>query len=192
MLLAAAAAAAPWLASPRLARACSLPQNAPHVVDPAAEDDLVAPSAATVTAEVKRSSGGSSCDDTVLVTLTVSATDDRAPTEQLGYALRLVSVAPGNAGLQLPGEVVRAAGGRIVLAYSARSPGYVAEVEVRAADLNGNLGPPAAVTITDPGADSDDGGCSAAGGEGSTALVVLGLSGGLALGAGRRRRRRRG
>jgi len=145
---------------PRPTGACSpLPENdGSHVVDPAFAGDAVAPSAVTATFSVIHPSNEGSrgcapidCGPGVPhIDLDVVATDDRAPTDRLGYHLTVLSGEPPG-GLSLPSGPVLTAYGDLLLRFAADAGGFNFALEVRAVDLNGNVGPPSTITISDPG-----------------------------------------
>jgi uncharacterized protein (TIGR03382 family) len=161
--------------APRPAAACSLIGNGEHQLDTAYANDTVAPSAVTASAAVHRSAddtgcgGASSCGDLASVSIDVAATDDAAPADMLGYQLRVVGGQPP-AGLTIPTEAVMSYGGGdlyFYFEYGDRS-GFNFALEIRAVDLNGNLGPPTTITI---GEDQATSGCSTS--HGSTLGAVL-------------------
>ena len=178
--------------APRPAAACSLLGNGEHQRDAAYASDTVAPSAVTAAAAVHRSAddsgcggvSGGTCGDLASISITVAATDDAAPVDKLGYQLRVVS-GELPAGLTIPTTpVISYAGDELYFYfnYGDRS-GFVVDLEIRAVDLNGNLGPPSVITIGEPG----DSGCQAGGRPGGAATlggVLLAL---LAVFARRRR-----
>jgi|JI10StandDraft_1071094.scaffolds.fasta_scaffold14895_2 MYXO-CTERM domain-containing protein len=176
------------VATPRPAAACSPWYAEPLVLDPAYATDAVAPGPVTATAEVSRSDEPDGCTiDTcgsgATIALAVSATDDRAPTERLGYRVAIVG---GDVpeGFWVDAAAIQANGW---LYYSFNDDrAFSFQVEVRAVDLNGNAGPPTLVTIAAPGA--DDGGCSSAGAGRPAGFGLLALAG---LAAVRRRASRR-
>jgi hypothetical protein len=114
------------------------------VLDPAYATDAVAPGPVTATAEVSRSDEPDGCTiDTcgsgATIALAVSATDDRAPTERLGYRVAIVG---GDVpeGFWVDAAAIQANGW---LYYSFNDDrAFSFQVEVRAVDLNGNAGPP--------------------------------------------------
>lgn len=142
---------------PRTAGACSLAGNDDHHLDPAHAGDTTPPSLATASAELvwhEDDDGGGGCGSTVascgsygLITLAVAATDDAAPADDLGYQLRVIAGVPPS-GLNLPAQNVRAFSGELLVYFDYSSPGFDFDLEIRAVDLNGNLGPPSVVSIS--------------------------------------------
>jgi uncharacterized protein (TIGR03382 family) len=171
------------LLEPRPAAACSLVGNVDHMLDAAYASDTVAPTAVTASAVIYRSAddtgcgGASSCGDIASIAISVAATDDAAPADQLGYQLRVVGGDPPR-GLNLPTAPVMPYSGEDVYVYfdyGDRS-GFSFDLEIRARDLNGNLGPATVITVAEP---ADGGGCST-GGDGKLpalggALLALAL-----------------
>lgn len=152
------------LDAPRPASACSLIENDVHQLDTAHASDTVAPSPVTASTDIHRSAdtpgcaGVTSCGDIASIAITVEATDDAAPVDMLGYQLRVVS---GDlpAGLGVPTDAVMSNGGDnlyLYFNYGDRS-GFSFDLEIRARDLNGNLGPATVITVSEPG----ESGCSA-------------------------------
>lgn len=143
--------------APRTAGACSLAGNDDHHLDPAHAGDTTPPSLATATADLAwhgddGDSGGcgstvSSCGSYGLLTVTVAATDDAAPADELGYQLRVAAGVPPS-GLDLPAQNVRAFSGELLVYFDYSSPGFDFDLEIRAVDLNGNLGPPSVLSLS--------------------------------------------
>jgi hypothetical protein len=146
------------LACPDPVGACSIIGNPDHTVDAAYADDETPPGAVTASVLVRRFDQGggggcggtavSSCYDVAFVEVTVAATDDAAPAEQLGYQVRVAS-GQAPAGMTPPAGAIRAEQGVLVLPFSYMQSGFSFELEVSAVDLNGNLGPPTLVAVTD-------------------------------------------
>ena len=191
LLFAAATAALATLAA-RPAAACSPVTNDWHAIDAAYATDAIAPAAPTVAAvRVARNqdSGGScgmsSCGDLSMIELDVTATDDRAPADQLGYEVTIVGgTAPADLGLDAM-AIRPAFGDTMVFRFDGDDHGWAVQLSVRAVDLNGNLGPPTVVTVTDP--EPETGGCAAQ--RHGRPLVAPALVAAAALLATRRRRR---
>jgi MYXO-CTERM domain-containing protein len=176
-------------AAPRPGHACTLAGNGTHRLDPQQASDTVAPSAPTVVeVDVARyeddelDCGISSCGSYGLAQVTLEATDDASHPDLIGYQLRLVSGTLPR-GLTLPTEPI-AGGGALYLYFDEDAPDFEAEIEARAVDLNGNLGPPTTFVI----ADASAGGCASRTGRTGPlgSLAVLGLA--LALVVRRKRR----
>jgi hypothetical protein len=144
---------------PRPAHACSLIANYEHGLDAAHADDTTPPTTVTASAEVVRihshddgGCGGAhdSCGSYGYVAVIVAATDDRAASDQIGYQVRLVGgAAPQD--MTIPAEAQRPADpGRLVFYFDVAAA-IDMELEVRAVDLNGNLGPPSIVVVNNSG-----------------------------------------
>lgn len=143
---------------PRPTGACSaLPDNAgEHVVDTAFATDLVPPSAVTVAIAVEREPGsgnggcgGAACSDrSNIVFLSVDATDDRAPSARLGYQLTVVA-GQVPSGMIIPTTAVGAIDGDLRLWFPNDTKAIAFDLEIRAVDLNGNVGPATVVAISD-------------------------------------------
>ena len=131
---------------------CSLLGNDAHELDPAQSNDHVAPGAVTASAEVVRFGGSrGQCGGIAEADLAVSATDDATPADKLGYLLELASGTPPRS-FDLPSGAIRAADGELFVRYDANQSGaFTIDLSVRARDLNGNLGPPTVVTVSEPG-----------------------------------------
>lgn len=155
LFVACAAGLATFLSAITPAGACSLVGNDEHYADAAYASDTVAPSAVTASALVQRyyddSDGGgcgspvSSCGSYGLVTLSVDATDDEAPAGELGFEVTVVGgTAPK--GFNVAATPVR--GNEIYLYFSVSQPeGFSVTLQLRAVDLNGNLGPALMLTV---------------------------------------------
>jgi hypothetical protein len=146
-------AAAAVVAVPRTADACSLADNGLWVADPTHSGDRTAPSLPEVVdVEVLRNadSGGcvaAGCGDRASIHLALSATDDRAQPDLIGYEIRVAGGQPPR-GLD-PMREGRVRGGQFYFFFDYGAPGFTVDLEVRAVDLNGNLGPPVIVTVSD-------------------------------------------
>jgi MYXO-CTERM domain-containing protein len=154
------------LEAPRPAHACTVVANVPHMLDPGYASDTVAPSAVTASAGVVRSDpdddgcgGGTAttCSDIAMIGISVAATDDAAPAAKLGYVVHVVGGTPPD---RLTGDAMPVqppVPGRLYFYFSAADrDGFELELEIRARDLNGNLGPPTIVVVGEPG----ESGCS--------------------------------
>jgi uncharacterized protein (TIGR03382 family) len=159
-----AVAIAVLIQAPPPAHACTLAPLEDHQLDATYSSDTVAPSAVAATAIVERQDTGggcagaqSRCGGGAWITIAVSATDAAAPDDKLGYQLRIVDGDPP-AGLVIPDAPVIPQGGQLYLHFSADDhAGFELDIELRARDLNGNLGPPTIVVAGEPG----ESGCSA-------------------------------
>jgi hypothetical protein len=149
---------------------CSIAGFQEQMLDAAQADDHVAPAAAATSFDIVRfdNDGGcgggaeNSCSDTAIVAIAVTASDDRTPADKIGYQLTLVS-GELPAGMTLPQGAVVPFDGKLNFVFRAEDRGgFTADLEVRARDLNGNLGPPTIVTISEAG----DGGCRTSGASG--------------------------
>ncbi len=175
----------------RPAHACSLAHAQAHELDPAYTNDMIAPTAVTASAAILRTEEGGCgdkpdpCGDLAVIAITLEASDDATSFADLGYELRL---AGGELplGLTLPSGPVRSSstlGGRLGLSFDGDDhAGFSFDLEIRARDLNGNLGPPTVLTIGEPGED----GCATSHGSFAGFAGVL-----LALAFSARRRYRR-
>ena len=151
--------------APRMAGACSPPPaNESHVLDPAHASDATPPGAVTVSDVTvyhdppgDDDAGGCSNENEChyspsRVNLVPRATDDATPAEKIGYQLRVVSgTAPEH--IQIPEEAVRPLEytDSLELRFFDHTDAFAFDLEVRAVDLNGNLGPPTIVRVEDPG-----------------------------------------
>lgn len=144
---------------PRPSGACSpAPQDGgSHALDPAFSTDTAAPGAVDATFDIYRASnsGGGGCSHDSCgggfneVALQLTAADDRTPGERMGYRFTIV-------GGQTPPYLNFPTGDRLVgygevnWRYDSSFDGkFSFDVEIRAVDLNGNVGPATVVTITD-------------------------------------------
>ena len=154
---------------PDIADACS-PIGYPfHQTDPLQASDTTAPSAVTAGAPtVARfpDDDDAACGAEPLcggpdgsITFQVTATDDATPADKLGYQL---TVADGSSqpGIFIPAEAIRAEpdGTLRLHMYGDGGKAFDVDLEIRAVDLNGNLGPPLVMSISDPG--EHGGGCA--------------------------------
>jgi hypothetical protein len=141
-----------WMARP--ASACSFPANVPHVRDPMHASDAVAPGEVTATfvsvsphadTEGCGAQSGNSCSGLGSFAFVLQASDDQPPADSMGFQLRLVvGELPSLVG-RFPSEPQRPSqpGAPFVFVFSDHERQAINFVlEVRAVDLNGNLGPP--------------------------------------------------
>jgi hypothetical protein len=146
----------------RPAHACSPPHTPPHELDATHAGDIVAPSEVTARAAILRTDDGGCgdkpdpCGDLAVIAITLEASDDATSFADLGYELRLVG-GELPLGLTLPTGPVRSGstlGGSLGLTFDGDDhAGFSFDLEIRARDLNGNLGPPTVLTIGEPGED---------------------------------------
>lgn len=146
---------------PRPTGACSplAANNGPHELDLQFATDTVAPSAVTASAAIDddkgSSDGGGGCSTPVcgdggsFVVLNVSATDDRAPAERIGYRLTISGGQPPQ-GLDLPATAVLSASGDLLLRYNINASAFAFDLDIRAVDLNGNIGPATVIAVSNP------------------------------------------
>lgn len=171
------------LLASRPSDACIPLGNTDHDIDAEFAADTVAPGAPSVALGEVARADANSCTGSY-VELLVDATDDQAPTNRLGYD---VTILDDDSVLLDDARVVRSFGQSLYLHFVPPLRDDLAafdlRAEVRAVDLNGNIGEPtlfeAHVDVPEPG---DGGGCSA----GGTSPGWLGLA---ALALLRRRRR---
>jgi MYXO-CTERM domain-containing protein len=186
-----ALAAASTVAIPSPASACSLAGNGSWQADEALASDTTPPSApaAEVTgvfrSEDESSGCGNvaSCGSIASIHLAVSATDDRAQPEQIGYEVTVVGGEPPDGFDPTLDPRVIPFGDELVFYFDFNSPSFSMDLEIRAVDANGNLGPPVVVTVEDQVDRS--GGCAT----GSSNLVGFGMLAFATAFAMRRRRR---
>jgi MYXO-CTERM domain-containing protein len=191
------AATSALVALPRPASACSLATNDLWIQNPAHASDTTAPSrpaigAVEVTRHFEDEQSGcgrnvSSCGSFGTMEINVSATDDRAQAQDIGYEVRIVGGnAPDAFDPTREGRVRPFFGeGRMIFFFDVDSPDFSVDLEIRAVDGNGNVGDPIVVTVTDEQPESSSG--CAAGKQGS--LVGFGLIAFATALALRRRRR---
>ncbi|MBA3454905.1 MAG: hypothetical protein H0T42_17585 [Deltaproteobacteria bacterium] len=144
---------------PRWSGACEpTPDNdGPHALDPVFAADTVAPSAVTATSLIERADegDGGGCGTPkcggggTAVYLSVAATDDRTPKDRLGYRLTL---AGGQlpSGLSLPTTPVLSSYGELRLRLPSDAGAFAFDLEIRAIDLNGNVGPATVIAVANP------------------------------------------
>src|SRR5512138_3288807 len=123
--------------------ACGSGGYALHETDPAHADDTTPPSAPIVDVDVIRYDQG--CGSHGLdLDLTMQAMDDRAPTERMGF---LITVASGDFSLEIEdGAIVPY--GPVSFYFAEDELPFEGELEVRAVDLNGNIGAPTIVPVS--------------------------------------------
>ncbi|NVB83251.1 MAG: hypothetical protein HOV81_33070 [Kofleriaceae bacterium] len=174
-----ALAAATLLVS-RPSEACSPLYNFDHVTDPAYADDVTPPGAPyvalrSVTRHGDNGGGGASCAGLSQIELGVAATDDRAPADQLGYQVTVLS--PESPVSGFGDRIVKPQLGTLFMRFDFDAEPFDLDLEVRAVDLNGNVGEPTTYSARIEPPDVDDGGCSAGGASpgwlGLAALALL-------------------
>jgi MYXO-CTERM domain-containing protein len=165
---------------PQVVDACSFAPNETHALDAAFANDATPPGAPDVTPTVRRWEYPSSCFDIGLIDVAVSATDNAAPPDRLGYRFSVRSGDPPDRfGITADAIAPPALDGSdsVSLFFNYMDTAFAFELEVRAVDLNGNVGPPTVVYISDPAgpnnSDDDDTGCSATGSSSSNGLASL-------------------
>lgn len=141
---------------PRPTGACS-PRSpgdgGPHRPDPAYAGDAVAPSAVMATSMVVFGDDSVGCNSgcggaVAEIQLHVEATDDQAPADELGYQLTVIDGLPPP-GFEAPAQVRLSDYGYFILHFSPSFRGsFTFDLELRAVDLNGNVGPPTVITVT--------------------------------------------
>jgi len=141
---------------------CSLAANSEQQLDSAQSNDHVAPGAVTASFEVHRFGGDqdgggcaggevSTCPETATIEVQVAATDDATSAEQLGYAIEVVRGTPPR-GLVLPEQAFSPFGDSLILYFDHDDhSGFDIDLAIRARDLNGNLGPPTTITVSEAG-----------------------------------------
>src|SRR5688572_29169459 len=151
------AATSPDLVWPRPLGACSLASNDDHHLDSAFSADKTAPGAVTASVfdlvhhENDGDSGGcgthvASCGSFGSITIDVSASDDQASAEKIGYRLRVIGGdAPRD--LNVPMQDVRPFGTQLQLYFDVDDHDFDFQLEISAVDLNGNVGAPTVLTI---------------------------------------------
>lgn len=114
-----------------------------HVTDPAQADDITPPSSPVVDVEITRYDQG--CGSNGLdLELVMQATDDRAPAERIGF---LITVTSGEFSIEIDdGAIVPY--GPVSFYFAEDELPFEGELEVRAIDLNGNIGPPTIVEVS--------------------------------------------
>jgi hypothetical protein len=183
-------AAASLLVQTERAHACS-PVDDQHHLDVQHASDTTAPSAVTtgvvqITREDDEDENGcgpiAGCGPTSTVRIEVAATDDATPVDRMGYQLRAIG-GDMPEGFYVPPEAIVPIGTMsLYLHFSNHDKSAVDfDLEIRAVDLNGNLGPATVLHVSDPG---EGGGCSSRRTAPASLFVLLALASVL-----RRRRR---
>ena len=124
------------------------------VPSPLAKDDLTAPSATSVVdvkVEVDDPKAEASCTlgqfcYGAVMRAKFRATDDLTPADQLGFTVVLLEAPPD--GFELGPMPIR--GGEGIFTYPLPAKAFSLEMEVRAVDLNNNVGPPTRFTVVQP------------------------------------------
>lgn len=162
--------------------ACGYGEYELHVTDPEHADDSTPPSAPVVEVEVIRFDQGCESNGLDLV-LDMQATDDRTEESRIGF---IVTVARGDFEVDIEGGAAINPLGSISVYFREEELPFEGELEIRAADTNGNIGPPTFVEVSS-NAPTSNRRFASFGGAGP--LLSYGLVG-LALVIARRRRRR--
>jgi uncharacterized protein (TIGR03382 family) len=159
----------------RPAQACTLVPIEDHELDAAHAGDTVAPSAVMASALVERQDtdqgcgAQSKCGGGAWITIAVSSTDNATAVDKLGYELRIINGEPPD-GLTIPTNPVTPVGGQLYFYFNAEDRnGFQLDIQLRARDLNGNLGPATVVTVGEPA----EGGCATNKGSLVVALLVF-------------------
>ncbi len=152
-----------------------------HVIDPAQADDTTPPSAPVVEVEVIRYDQGCAADTAELL-ITMEATDDRAAADRIGF---LITVASGELTLETQEEAI-VPYGPVSFYFRDDELPFEGELEIRAVDSNGNIGPPTIVEVSSSDASSRKRFASL---RGTGPMFTYGLIG-VALVIARRRRRK--
>lgn len=143
---------------PRPSGACSVDSGhgGDHRLDPAHATDVTPPGAVTADfvlfydEEEDDSIGCNSCGggDYSRIQLALAATDDRTEADRLAYTFAITAGQPPG-GIDLPfNPRFTAYDGGIQLQISREDRDFAFQLEVRAVDLNGNVGAPTVITIT--------------------------------------------
>lgn len=143
---------------PRPSGACSpsWEGSEPHELDPAYATDAAAPGTVGATFDIYRGENNSAgCNDSCggggfnEITLSLDATDDRTPGDRMGYRFTIVGGQPPPS-LDFPSGDRLVGRNDLTWSYDSSYDGkFSFDVEIRAVDLNGNVGPATIVTITD-------------------------------------------
>jgi hypothetical protein len=174
------------IAMERAAMACMYGTPPALVLDPQTKaSDTTSPSAPFAKVDLVRRGQGpsteancsqsvSSCDDFGSISIALTATDDQAPADKMGYQVEVVAGRLPD-GLALPSGPVLLTGGHLYLHWSDGATDDQEAVSftlaIRAVDLAGNASPPANLEVSDAGS-----GCSLVGrriGSSWAATVVL-------------------
>jgi len=155
-----AAAVVASVALPSPASACSPERgNDPWEMDPTQASDSTPPSPPTVEGFTERKEGSDlegMCGDSAALRLRVSATDDQTTPAQIGYEVTIVG---GDRPLGFDPESkgrITALSDRLTYGFDFDADSFSVDLEVRAVDGNGNVGPPTLITVED----DDGGGCT--------------------------------
>lgn len=148
---------------PRPTGACSplATGTYPHTLDAAFASDTTAPSV-TVSGsfsliEDSGENGGGGCGTVDCgnggnyIAIQPTATDDQTPAARIGYRFAIAAGQPPQ-GLDLPATAVGNDYGAEMLLpyYGAPGAPFSFDLEIRAVDLNGNVGPATVITISNP------------------------------------------
>jgi len=140
---------------PRPTGACdrAAGDGGPQFRDSLHSADVVPPSAVTATFDVFHDDNGeggcgSTCTgDSSHIRLDLAATDDRAMAREIGYQFAIVSGQPPD-GIRLPsGPLLATYEGHLELPFDGRDRNFAFALEIRAVDLNGNVGLPTIIDI---------------------------------------------
>lgn len=170
------------VAAEEAAQACKLAVPRPLVLDPQSSD-TTPPSAPTATVgSIRRGKGpetngcsqsASSCDDLGSIDIALTATDDQATLDTMGFQVEVTEGNPPQT-MTLPTGPVLATAGHLYLAWvdgaTDEQESIAFAVAIRAVDLAGNLSPPTTVKVT-----SESSGCSVAGGLRSSWATTVAL-----------------
>jgi hypothetical protein len=143
---------------PRPSGACSVDagHGGDHRLDPEHATDMTASGAVTADFDLyfdpdDESPGCSSCGgDYSHIRFGVAASDDRTPADRLAYKFAISGGRPPN-GIDLPFKplfIGYDGGVQLRISRENRELGF--EIEIRAVDLNGNVGPPTLLTVRKP------------------------------------------
>jgi MYXO-CTERM domain-containing protein len=171
------AATSALVALPRPAAACSLITNDVWIQNEAHATDDTNPSQPTVGAiETGRhfdDSNGcgniASCGSYGTMEIEISATDDRAGAQDLGYEVTVIGGNPPRDFDPSRERVRPAFDGRLIFYFDVDAPDFSVDLEIRAVDGNGNVGEPIVVTVNDFA--PSDGGCATGKRGGSVAAL---------------------
>ncbi|HEY6722453.1 MAG TPA: MYXO-CTERM sorting domain-containing protein [Polyangiaceae bacterium] len=146
------------------ARACSWTGPDPYQVE-ANPDDTTPPVLAAAEVTIQRRRGdndGVNCGDIGSYTITVEASDDKTPEDELGFSLALVE---GSLPFTVPqGDVALDVDGDVSGAFVDEGTAFRGTLEVRAVDRAGNRSEPILVSASGDHLTQDEGcTCSAAG-----------------------------
>jgi len=168
-----------WTA--RTADACTIPQNTAFELDAAHADDHVAPGPVTIDyahiSSIEDYEGcnaqeRTSCSGVGTFSFSGTATDDRTPVGRVGFVVSVVEGELPALSRGAPFSPVRGEGAPhmdVVYVFGNDDRAYDFVLEVRAIDLNGNVGPPTLVPFSRGTAS----GCATGRPHGTLALVGL-------------------